>query len=115
MQMSKLGAHATADALGLSKVTGFVNVLDVGYTNKSSSEAPRENGYEVSLELPLFDWGSARVARAGLLGSASGRDGKHLRAGHPLRRLLRHAGPGLWAKGCQPARRRRVCRARHGH
>jgi outer membrane protein TolC len=39
-------------------------VLDVGYTNKSSSEAPRENGYEVSLELPLFDWGSARNAKA---------------------------------------------------
>ena len=63
VQMSKLDAHATADALGLSKVTGFINVLDVGYTNKSS-EAPRENGYEVSLELPLFDWGTARNARA---------------------------------------------------
>ncbi|QKY09927.1 TolC family protein [Janthinobacterium lividum] len=64
VQMSKLDAHATADALGLAKATGFVNVLDVGYTNKSSSEAPRENGYEVSLELPLFDWGSARNAKA---------------------------------------------------
>ena len=64
VQSAKLDAHATASALGLSKVTGFVNVLDVGYTNKSSSEAPRENGYEVSLELPLFDWGSARNAKA---------------------------------------------------
>lgn len=64
VQMSKLDAHATAGALGLSKVTGFINVLEVGYTNKSSSEAPRENGYEVSLELPLFDWGSARNAKA---------------------------------------------------
>ncbi|MGF6116891.1 outer membrane protein TolC [Janthinobacterium lividum] len=64
VQRAKLDAHATADALGLAKVTGFVNVLDVGYTNKSSSEAPRENGYEVSLELPLFDWGSARNAKA---------------------------------------------------
>ncbi|WP_258194514.1 TolC family protein [Janthinobacterium sp. PAMC25594] len=63
VQRAKLDAHATADALGLSKVTGFINVLDVGYTNKSS-EAPRENGYEVSLELPLFDWGAARNARA---------------------------------------------------
>lgn len=64
VQMSKLDAHATADALGLSKVTGFVNVLDAGYTNKSTSEAPRENGYAISLELPLFDWGSARNAKA---------------------------------------------------
>lgn len=64
VQMSKLDAHATADALGLSKVTGFVNVLDAGYTNKSTSEAPRENGYAISLELPMFDWGSARNAKA---------------------------------------------------
>ncbi|WP_257572438.1 TolC family protein [Janthinobacterium sp. UMAB-56] len=64
VQSAKLDAHATASALGLSKVTGFINVLDVGYTNKSTSEAPRENGYAVSLELPLFDWGSARNAKA---------------------------------------------------
>ena len=64
VQSAKIDAHATADALGLSKVTGFINVLDVGYSNKSSSEAPRENGYAVSLELPLFDWGTARNAKA---------------------------------------------------
>jgi outer membrane protein TolC len=64
VQRAKLDAHATASALGLAKVTGFINVLDVGYTNKSTSEAPRENGYEVSLELPLFDWGTARNAKA---------------------------------------------------
>ncbi|WP_312440134.1 TolC family protein [Janthinobacterium sp.] len=64
VQMSKLDAQATASALGLSNVTRVVNVLDVAYTNKSTSAAPRENGYEVSLELPLFDWGTARHARA---------------------------------------------------
>lgn len=64
VQRAKSDAHATADALGLSKVTGFINVLDVGYNNKSTSDAPRENGYAVSLELPLFDWGTARNAKA---------------------------------------------------
>jgi len=64
VQISKLDTQATARALGLSRSTRFVNVLDVGYTNKSTSTAPRENGYEVSLELPLFDWGTARNARA---------------------------------------------------
>ncbi|WP_065308715.1 TolC family protein [Janthinobacterium psychrotolerans] len=64
VQMSKLDAQATASALGLSRVTRFVNVLEVGYTSKSTSAAPRENGYEVALELPLFDWGTARQARA---------------------------------------------------
>lgn len=64
VQMAKMDVHATADALGLSKVTSLVNVLDAGYTNKSVNGAPRENGYQVSLELPLFDWGTARNARA---------------------------------------------------
>lgn len=57
-------AQATAAALGLTKATRFVNVFDVAYTNTSKSGAPRENGYEVSLELPLFDWGTAARARA---------------------------------------------------
>ncbi|MFM2086398.1 MAG: hypothetical protein RLZZ237_1267, partial [Pseudomonadota bacterium] len=64
VQSAKIDAHATADALGLSKITSLVNVLDAGYTNKSVNGAPRENGYEVALELPLFDWGTARNAKA---------------------------------------------------
>ncbi|XYJ08527.1 TolC family protein [Telluria sp. B2] len=64
VQLAKLNAAATARALGLSKTTGFVNVLDAGYVNSSKSGSPRENGYEIELALPLFDWGGARVARA---------------------------------------------------
>jgi outer membrane protein TolC len=57
-------AEATAAALGLTRATGFINVFDAGYANKSMSGQPRENGYQVTLELPLFDWGGARTARA---------------------------------------------------
>jgi outer membrane protein TolC len=57
-------AEATASALGLTKATAFINVLDAGYANKSSTGLPRENGYQVSLELPIFDWGGAKAARA---------------------------------------------------
>jgi outer membrane protein TolC len=57
-------AEATASALGLTRTTRFINVFDAGYANKSTSGAPRENGYEIALELPLFDWGGAKVARA---------------------------------------------------
>ncbi len=64
VQLAKLNAQATARALGLSKATGFVNVLDAGYVNSSKSGAPRENGYEIELALPLFDWGGARTAKA---------------------------------------------------
>jgi outer membrane protein TolC len=62
--IARQDAQATAQALGLTQATGFINVFDAGYANKSTTGAPRENGYEVALELPLFDWGGARVARA---------------------------------------------------
>ena len=64
VQMARRDAEATASSLGLTRATGFVNVFDAGYVNKSQSGLPRENGYEISLELPIFDWGGARVARA---------------------------------------------------
>ncbi|THC40195.1 TolC family protein [Massilia sp. Mn16-1_5] len=64
VRLSKLDTESTARALGLTKATGFINVLDAGYANTSKSGSPRENGYEVELALPIFDWGGARVAKA---------------------------------------------------
>jgi outer membrane protein TolC len=64
IQIAKRDADATAKGLGLTRATGFVNVLDAGYANKSQSGQPRENGYQISLELPIFDWGGARTAKA---------------------------------------------------
>ncbi len=64
VRLAKLSTAATARALGLSKATGFVNVLEAGYVNTSKSGEPRENGYEIELALPLFDWGGARIAKA---------------------------------------------------
>jgi outer membrane protein TolC len=64
VRLSKLDTESTARALGLTKATGFVNVLDAGYANASKSGAPRENGYEIELAIPIFDWGGARVAKS---------------------------------------------------
>lgn len=64
VQMAKRDAASTADALGLTKATRFVNVLDAGYINKSETGRPRSNGYEISIELPLFDWGEAKSRKA---------------------------------------------------
>ena len=64
VQVAKLETEGVAKALGLVRATRFVNVLDVGYTNESETGESRKNGYEIVLELPLFDWGTARVARA---------------------------------------------------
>ena len=64
LQVAKHDTEATAKGLGLTRATGFINVLDAGYANKSQTGQPRENGYTVSLELPIFDWGGARTAKA---------------------------------------------------
>jgi outer membrane protein TolC len=62
--MAKRNAEATAKSLGLTKATRFINVLEAGYANKSQTGEARQNGYEIQLELPLFDFGSTRAARA---------------------------------------------------
>ena len=62
--MARHATEATARALGLTKATRFVNVLHTGYANTSQTGEARQNGYEIELELPLFDFGAARTARA---------------------------------------------------
>jgi outer membrane protein TolC len=55
---------ALAKNLGLSKGTGFINVLEFGAVRNSSNEQATQRGYNVSLELPLFDWSGAKTAKA---------------------------------------------------
>lgn len=62
--MARRSAVATAKALGLTRSTRFINVLEAGYANKSQTGETRRNGYEIQLELPLFDFGATRTARA---------------------------------------------------
>lgn len=64
VQRARLSTEATARSLGLFKATRMVNVLHAGYQNQSATGEPRRQGYEIELVLPLFDFGSTRVARA---------------------------------------------------
>jgi outer membrane protein TolC len=64
VQGARLMAEQTAKNLGLTRTTRFVNVLELGYLNNRSNEAPTQRGWEIGLELPLFDGGDARTARA---------------------------------------------------
>ena len=64
VQGARLAVEQTARNLGLTRVTRFVNVLELGLVRNSFNDAPRQTGWELSLEVPLFDWGDARVARA---------------------------------------------------
>ena len=64
VQAAKLGTEQVAKNLGLTRATRFINVLEVGAVRNSYNDAPTQRGYTVSVELPLFDWGDARVAKA---------------------------------------------------
>lgn len=64
IQAAKLQTQTVASSLGLSKTTRFINALQVGYLNNFETDKGHEHGYEISVEVPIFDWGSAKVARA---------------------------------------------------
>ena len=64
VQMARRSTEATASALGLTHATRFIDALELGYNNKSESGSPRSNGFELALEVPLFDFGAARTRRA---------------------------------------------------
>jgi outer membrane protein TolC len=64
IQAAKVEAAQTASSLGLTRTTRFINVLDLGYVRNTSAGQPAAPGYAISLEIPLFDWSGARVARS---------------------------------------------------
>ncbi|XVJ99458.1 TolC family protein (plasmid) [Burkholderia vietnamiensis] len=64
IQAAKLQTQGVASSLGLSKATRFINAIDVGYQNNYETDKGHEHGYEISIEIPIFDFGSAKVARA---------------------------------------------------
>ncbi len=64
VQAARATAEQTAKNLGLTQATRFVNVLELGVMRNGSNEAPTQRGWEIGFELPLFDSGSARVAKA---------------------------------------------------
>jgi len=62
--MARHDTNAMAANLGLTRATRFVNVFEVGYVNENDTGEKRLDGYEIDIEIPLFDWGDARLARA---------------------------------------------------
>jgi outer membrane protein TolC len=64
VQGARLLTEQTARNLGLTRTTRFVNVLELGLVRNSSNEEPTQKGWEIGFEIPLFDWGGARVAKA---------------------------------------------------
>jgi outer membrane protein TolC len=53
-----------AESLGLVRATRVINVLDLGPARTKEGQEPWKTGFAIAIEIPLFDWGSARVAKA---------------------------------------------------
>ena len=66
LQAIRLRTEALAKNLGLTRTTRFINVLEVGPARvlEGARDSGYKRGYEISFELPLFDWGGAKVAKA---------------------------------------------------
>ncbi len=66
LQAVRFETEALAKNLGLTKATRFINLLEFGPARVLEGQKgdPYKKGYEISFELPLFDWGGAHVAKA---------------------------------------------------
>jgi outer membrane protein TolC len=66
LQSMRMHIDELSKSLGLTKSTRFVNVLDIGATRvrQGSRDEPYERGYTVTLEVPIFDSGAARVKKS---------------------------------------------------
>jgi outer membrane protein TolC len=69
LQMSRVEIDALAKSFGLTQATRFINILEGGYASKlerdkETGESARLRGFDVTLQVPLFDFGEVRVRHA---------------------------------------------------
>ena len=64
LRAAQRDAASLADSLGLVKTTRFVDAFEVGRARTKEGDHPYAYGWEFRIEIPLFDFGTARVARA---------------------------------------------------
>lgn len=69
LQIARIELDALAKTYGLTKATRFVNLLDVAGVSRTQREASgiggTGGGAEVELQVPIFDFGEARLRQAG--------------------------------------------------
>ena len=65
---ARLETEALARSFGLTRKTRFINVLDVAGTSKTQKDKGESSadggGYSIAFEVPLYDFGRARVREA---------------------------------------------------
>jgi len=57
-------AEGLAQSLELTKVTRYVDLLEVGALRNTATGLAVQRGWEVDLRIPIFDFGGARTARS---------------------------------------------------
>ena len=64
IQMARSRIDRLASSLGLTKATRFVDVIELGLSSARETGNERQSGYEIHIEVPIFDFGESKVARA---------------------------------------------------
>jgi outer membrane protein TolC len=67
LQVARLELVALAKEYGLTHATRFIDVLEasgIDRNERSAGEASPRSGYEVSFQIPIYDFGEARTRRA---------------------------------------------------
>ena len=61
---ARQNADAIAKAYGLERRTRWLGPIEVGFSREKETDGSRLTGPTLSWQIPLFNWGSGRVARA---------------------------------------------------
>jgi outer membrane protein TolC len=67
LQISRIELDVLAKSYGLTQATRFINILDGGYADKLEKRVDERNlmrGFDVRLQIPIFDFGEVRVRQA---------------------------------------------------
>lgn len=69
LEIARIELAALARSYGLTQATRFINILEGGYADKfikdkDTGEWIRNKGFDVALQIPLFDFGEVRVRQA---------------------------------------------------
>ncbi|MDH5211539.1 MAG: TolC family protein [Betaproteobacteria bacterium] len=64
VQAARGDAESLAATLGLTRVTRYVDLVEVGALRSTETGQEVKRGWELELRIPIFDFGSARAARA---------------------------------------------------
>src|SRR5258707_2319952 len=67
LQIARIELDVLAKSYGLTQATRFINILDAGYADKLEKrvgERALMRGFDIRLQIPIFDFGEVRVRQA---------------------------------------------------